>query len=461
MSFKSKFEALDGKKVRILKDNENSFTIIDPKSGENLKVYIDKDNDLSLKNPDIKRIKNSTKKHLPKKEGNRIISFFTKSSFNLLEMLFTICIVVVLSIIVITYVGEGDVEKEVVPVTNIEEDPRLTEFLNLYRDILNNYYDNIDTNDLLDTITKTMLDYLGDTYTGYLDIYEARNLQDKLNGGYKGYGIELGTDSNKNNVITEVFPNTPAEKVGLKVGDKILSIGGIDVTEKSSGEISIMIKDRISTRVEVVVERDGEVLSFNIEKDDIIIKSVSSEIIDNVGYIKIDSFSKTTFTQFEETLKDLEKNNISALVVDVRNNNGGYLNVAYNIADLFISKGKTIYKLETNKKINVYKANMDSTRGYKVAILINKGSASASEVFALAMKDSYGAIIVGENSYGKSSVQETTQISTGSLVKYTVATWLGPNDENIGNIGIEPNIKISNNSKTDDVLNKAIEAVRK
>ena len=456
----NKFDSLDGKRVRIIKDEENSFTIIEPKSKEHIKVYINKDDELSLNNPKIEKLKINAKS-----SSDNSKSFFTKSSFNLIEMLVTIFIVIILSMVVSLYARKN------VSLNNSNnisyEDNNSNEFIKLYKDVISNYYNKIDSSDLDRTLTDSLVDYLKDKYSDYLDIYEARNLEDRLKGEYNGFGIELST-VNDEVVITNVFNNTPAYNEGVKAGDKLISVGGIEVKGKTSGEVSILIKDRINNRVPVIVDRGGELLTFSLEKKNIVVESVHKDIFDNIGYIKIDTFSNTTYKQFEESLKTLEEENISSLIIDLRNNNGGYINVAYNIADLFIGKGNIIYKLETNKKLNIYKAVKDETRSYKIAVIVNEESASASEVLTLALKDSYGITVVGTKSFGKGTVQETLETSSGGLVKYTVASWYGPNDENINGIGITPDVKISNGQKyinnpikeNDRVLSKAIEILK-
>lgn len=286
-----------------------------------------------------------------------------------------------------------------------------------------------------------MLEYLGDSYTGYLDEYEARNLKDRLEGSYEGLGIEIATRTDDEAVIvTGVFEGSAAEKAGIKPGDIIKSVNEVEVEGKNSGEISILIKDKLTGTIRVVVERDEKTLTFDVKKGKVIIRSVTSELFGTVGYIKIDTFSNAAVSQVQEALLELEKAGMTSLVVDVRNNEGGYLDSAYRIADLFIKKNKVIYKLQTNEGTKVYESTSNSSKKYEVAVLINGGSASASEVFALAMKDSYGATLVGSKSYGKGTVQETAELSTGSLVKYTIAKWLGPNGESINGTGIIPDI---------------------
>lgn len=376
-----------------------------------------------------------------KKEKTKFKSFFTEPSFNLLEMLITLILVCSIVGVAIIWIEKKDAQEHKNDSLNGYEsikDGRLIEFIDLYTDIIENYYDNVDSDELLDIVTESMVEYLGDAYTGYMDKAESRNLQDKLEGKYEGLGIEVGTTKEEKIVVTKIFEGSPASKSDIKIGDVIKEVAGISLADKSASELSLLIKDSLTGKISVLIERDGKEETIVIDKGTVVINSVTTEIFDNVGYLKIDTFSNSAVNQVENALLDLESKGITSLVVDVRYNNGGYLRSAERIADLFIPKNKIIYQLKTNKKTTLYKALSATKRDYKVAVLINGMSASASEVFALAMKESYGATLVGTRSYGKGTVQQTSELSTGSLVKYTVASWLSPNGESINQKGITP-----------------------
>lgn len=376
-----------------------------------------------------------------KKEKTKFKSFFTEPSFNLLEMLITLILVCSIVGVAIIWIEKKDAQEHKNDSLNGYEsikDGRLIEFIDLYTDIIENYYDNVDSDELLDIVTESMVEYLGDAYTGYMDKAESRNLQDKLEGKYEGLGIEVGTTKEEKIVVAKIFEGSPASKSDIKIGDVIKEVAGISLADKSASELSLLIKDSLTGKISVLIERNGKEETIVIDKGTVVINSVTTEIFDNVGYLKIDTFSNSAVNQVENALLDLESKGITSLVVDVRYNNGGYLRSAERIADLFIPKNKIIYQLKTNKKTTLYKALSATKRDYKVAVLINGMSASASEVFALAMKESYGATLVGTRSYGKGTVQQTSELSTGSLVKYTVASWLSPNGESINQKGITP-----------------------
>lgn len=493
---------LDGKPVRLLMDNDKSFKLIDSKTGKSIKVLMDDDksfklvtnksiimpNDKSFKlvNNDLKiTLKNGKSIKLSKNSSNKKIKFvsgeeeknknkskfeifFTEKSFNLLEILVTI-VLVVAAMLLVTDVLKDDKDDNKSSLNEYESiiDPNLTEFIDLYTKINENYYKDIDSGEMLDKITEAMLEYLGDTYSSYIDEAQARNLMDELNGKYEGLGLQISTDDNKNLVIVNIFEKSNAYNSGLKAGDIITEVAGIDVTKKDSSEVSLLIKDKLSGVLTVKVKRGKEELEFAIKKGTVIIDSVTSQVMDKVGYVKIDTFSAMTANQVAEAIKSMNEESIERLVIDVRYNTGGYLDAAYNVANLFVEKGKTIYQLKTSEETTKYTAKTGNKFSYPVAILMNGTSASASEVFALAMRDSYGAKLVGAKSYGKGTVQETSKLSTGALVKYTIANWLGPKGENIDGVGIKPDVDVSMGSlymkeptqKNDKQLQEAIKVV--
>lgn len=502
---KVKYSKLKDKLKSFIMDEEKSFKLIDPKTGKERKIIMDPEKSFKLVNLDgeevklkgklfkinLEKIKVKKKTKITKAEEEKILvlldekdlkdkkyekskfeKFFTEPTFNLLEILIALVLIGVIAIFVTLGAKDKDNNNNTLNDPNKEyetiNDSRLTEFIDLYTDVINNYYQNVDSDELLDTVTKAMIEYLGDAYTGYIDEYEARNLKDRLEGKYNGLGFEIATRTDDDAVIvTNIFKGTTAEKSGIKPGDVIKSVNEIDVTGKNSGEVSILIKDKLTGVIRVVVEREGKLMTFDIEKGEVIIQAVSTEMFGNTGYIKIDSFSKAAVLQVQNALSKLEKEGMTSLVVDVRNNEGGYLDSAFHISDLFIKKNKVIYKLKTSKETKTFKGTASSSKNYKVAVLINGGSASAAEVFALAMRDSYGATLVGSKSYGKGTVQETTELSTGSLVKYTVAKWLGPNGESINGVGIVPDVHANlgaaymkeQTHENDGQLQRAIKAV--
>lgn len=345
----------------------------------------------------------------------------------------------------------------------LSNDKELNEFLKTYSNIINNYYDEIDKEKMIDSAINGMLNYLGDNYTTYLTKEQREDLEERLSGSYYGIGVTYnGTE------IVDVTKNGPAEAAGLKAGDKFISVGGTDVREVPNA-IKALIQDAKGKTISIVVERDGEQLTFDVKVESIP-SSVRYELLENkIGYMKIDIFSEPLTTQVEKTLSDLESKGMEKLIIDLRDNSGGYLDSAETTASLFLKEGKLIYSLEDKNEKEDYYDKTQTSRDYPIVILINEKSASSSEILAAALKDSYGAVLVGEKSYGKGKVQQTIKLDDGSMAKYTSAKWLRPTGECIDEIGLTPDYEVSLTYETnedgqqtviDTQLNKAIEVIR-
>lgn len=345
----------------------------------------------------------------------------------------------------------------------LSNDKELNEFLKTYSNIINNYYDEIDKEKMIDSAINGMLNYLGDNYTTYLTKEQREDLEERLSGSYYGIGVTYnGTE------IVDVTKNGPAEAAGLKAGDKFISVGGTDVREVPNA-IKALIQDAKGKTISIVVERDGEQLTFDVKVESIP-SSVRYELLENkIGYMKIDIFSEPLTTQVEKALSDLESKGMEKLIIDLRDNSGGYLDSAETTASLFLKEGKLIYSLEDKNEKEDYYDKTQTSRDYPIVILINEKSASSSEILAAALKDSYGAVLVGEKSYGKGKVQQTIKLDDGSMAKYTSAKWLRPTGECIDEIGLTPDYEVSLTYETnedgqqtviDTQLNKAIEVIR-
>ena len=324
------------------------------------------------------------------------------------------------------------------------EDQALKEFISAYDKLNEHYYDELDKNALIDGAINGMYGVVNDPYTSYLDKTDSSVLNDTLNGKYEGIGISIGKGINADITIVEVFKDSPAEKSGLKAGDVIISINSEDVTSKSTEEIATMIKNGKET--EITVLRGTKEITVRVTTDILFVPAVDYTILkkDNkkVGYIILSVFNDTADTQMENSLKELEKEGIDSLILDLRGNTGGYLQIAENIAELFLESGKTIYSLENKQGTTHYKDNTSEKRTYEIVVLTNERSASASEILAAALKQSYGATLVGMKTYGKGKVQEKTTLSDGSSIKYTSAKWLTPNGTCIDEIGLKPDIEV-------------------
>lgn len=332
--------------------------------------------------------------------------------------------------------------------SNIYNDEDLEEFIEVYETIVSKYYDEIDKKGMLEAAEEGMLNFLGDKYTTFLEDSEYDEIVSELSGTYSGIGIAI-----ENNVIVEITKNSPAESVGLQPNDVLIKINAYDVSNMNGSEISEIIK-KSSGVINLVVLRNGLELNFNVEKTNLINIAIDYEIIENtnVGYLEIKKFSENLSEQVDQALTELENLGISSLIIDVRDNVGGYLSAAEDTASLFLESGKVIYYLETSNNTLTYKDETKEKRNYNIVVLINGNSASAAEILAAALKESYGAKLVGTKSYGKGKVQQIVADSA----KYTFAKWLTPNKKCIDGIGITPDYIVSN-TNIDNQLNKAIE----
>lgn len=322
----------------------------------------------------------------------------------------------------------------------------INELVKSYNNITANYYDNIDEKSLVDAAINGMLNYLGDPYTTYLDKTNTNSLTDALAGTYEGIGIEVSKNENNEIEVKTVFDDTPSSEAGLLVGDVILKINEEDVTTKTTTDAVAIIKSSKSSNIKLQIKRNEEIKDIDVVRKELYLPVVSSELLSqndkNIGYIAVEKFSETVFEQFSKELNKLEKNSLDGLIIDLRNNTGGFLVGATKMAELFLEKGKVIYSLQSKLDNEVTKDETDEKRDYKVYILVNKSSASASEILAAALKYSYGAKLVGTTTYGKGKVQKTSKLSDGTMYKYTSAKWLTPNGDCIDGIGLSPDLNV-------------------
>ena len=366
----------------------------------------------------------------------------TKPTFDLWEV---ILIALISSLIMSATTGYAlFTNNKIKSCSSVTNNENLGEFISTYNSIITEYYKEVDEKGLVNAAINGMVNYLDDPYTTYLDENSKDLLLESLKGEYEGIGVEITKRENGNIEVVSVFENTPASEVGLMVGDVIKSINNVDVAEKTAEDAVAIIKN--NKNVTITALRSETELSFHLEKKTLYIPVIKSNIYERndqkVGYIKITRFSESVGEQFDLKLKSLEEQGITSLIVDVRNNTGGYLKGSTDIASIFLEDGKVIYSLKSNLDTKHYKDETKEHKDYKVAILINKSSASASEVLAAALKYSYGATLIGTTTYGKGTVQQTSNINDDSMIKYTTAKWLTPAGDCIDGVGIAPDINV-------------------
>lgn len=371
----------------------------------------------------------------------------TKPTFELWEV---ILIALITSIIMSATTGYALYNnRKIANCSAVTNNEHLGNFISSYNSIVSEYYKDVDQEELVNAAINGMVTYLDDPYTTYLNESSKNALLDSLKGQYQGVGIEIFKNENELIQIATVFDGTPAFEAGLLVGDIIKSINDVDVAGKTSEETVAIIKDDKIKNVNITVDRDGTSLSFTVVKKLLYVPVVNSNIFENngqkVGYISISKFSETVGEQFGLKLKSLEEQGINSLIIDVRNNTGGYLKGSSDVASIFLKEGAVIYSLQTNLNTKHHKDETNEKKDYKVSVLINKNTASASEVLAAALKYSYGASLIGVTSYGKGVVQQTSNITDKSMIKYTTAKWLTPNGDCIDGKGLIPDINIELN----------------
>ena len=350
---------------------------------------------------------------------------------------------------------------------DLSNDKDLNEFLSVYANILSSYYEDVDTGALLDQAIAGMMDYLGDDYTTYLDDESTAELFDSLSGEYTGIGVSI---NNSDKSIVKVYKDTPASKAGIQEGDIIVGFNDTDVTNMTATEVVNLIKgsnDYFTLRL----QRGTQTISVSLKNETLIAPNIDYYMVENtnIGYLSLQTFSNTLATQVKDALNELEKSGMKSLIIDLRNNTGGFLTAATDVANMFLEKGKRIYGLNYQNNITNFNDETSEHKEYEIVILINENTASASEILAAALKESYGATLVGETSFGKGKVQQTMKLDDGSMVKYTSAYWLTPNGTCIDGIGINPDYYIVNEEVTDEAgnitipdaqLNKAIEVLQ-
>lgn len=348
----------------------------------------------------------------------------------------------------------------------------LAKFVDAYDAIVNNYYKEVDKDKLVESAINGMVSSVGDEYTSYSDKDVTDNFNEAVNGKYMGIGA-LIMKSENDLVIYKVFEDSPSYKAGLKDGDIILKLDDKDTKDMSVNDIASIVKNDDNKEVKLLIKRGEENLDITIVKDMVELPVVSGKVINHndkkIGYISLSIFSSVASEQFNKQLVKLEKEGISGLVIDVRGNSGGYLTTVTDIASYFLKKGDIIYKLEVNDKVTVRKDKTKESRDYPVAVLIDKSSASASEILTSSIKESYNGYVVGTNSYGKGTVQQTLVLSDGSMIKYTIEKWLTPLGNWINEEGVVPTNYVELSSEylnnpvfeNDNQLNAALELVSK
>ena len=388
------------------------------------------------------------------------------SKFSIFEVVIIIFISIVFGMIVgyvLTYTRS--------PLGSVKSNSKLSEIISTYNSIKDNYYKEIDEDTLVNAAVSGMIGSLDDNYSNYMDSSTTDSFNESVEGSFVGIGITIMYDGEYNKIIA-VDDKGPSNKI-LKVDDLIVKVSGKDVRGIYGDDLKKLIRGKVGTAVKIKVLRNNKYLTFSIKRTNIEIETVKSNYFDveskRIGYLDVDVISSNTYKQFNKNLKRLENKNIDCLIIDLRDNPGGHLSQTKEILSMFFNKKTVLYQLkdkDTKKKIY---SSSNETSSYPIVILVNDGSASASEIITSCFMENYNNIkVVGTTTYGKGTVQQSHQLSTGTSIKYTVQEWLTSNGKSINEKGIKPDEELLMNSEyysnptynTDNQLQKAIEILK-
>lgn len=415
----------------------------------------------------LKRKQKEKQEQIPESDVEvREVIVEKKTGFNTIE-------VVLIAILALAFGGVVGVvlaytAKPLSIITNTDSPSDIQEVEKIYDNLLSKYYGEIDKQTLSDAAIKGMIEALNDPYSTYIDAENTDDFDEQIYGYYVGIGTEITLNDENQFEVTNIFENTPATDANIELHDIVVKVNNEDISGKTVSDIGKLIQGEIGTNVTLTLRRDEAEFDVTITRDRIDLISVTSQIFEKddkrIGYIKVTNFASNTFNQFQTALNELEENDIESLIIDVRDNLGGQLEVTTQIASLFLTKDKVVYQLNTNGIIQPIYSTGPGSFQKPITVLINGATASASEVLAIALQESADATVIGTTSYGKGTIQESYKLSTGASIKFTVQEWLSPNGNTVNEVGVKPDIEVSETEnsgetdtlETDTVLQTAI-----
>ena len=358
---------------------------------------------------------------------------------------------------------------------HVATDKNLKDFVRNYKYIVNNYYEDIDREKLIDNAISGMMKSLDDPYSVYMDENETNSFNISLDGEYKGIGIQIAKDEEKKAMLVMyVFKDSPAFKAGLKVGDYIIKIDNKDIKDKSVTDFSNSILKSDKNEFTLTVLRDDEEKNIKVSKNNVVIDSVVSEVYERndkkIGYLYISIFANNTPIQFQKKLKELEDKKIDGLIIDVRDNTGGHLTSVETMLESLLTKSQITYQLKIGKRQSKFYGKAKKNKDYKIVLLGNGNSASASEILISSLMDNLDCKFIGEKTYGKGTVQELVTLSNKEQYKITTKKWLTPKGKWVNDTkGIKPTDEVKLDEKyiethkdeDDNQLNKALDIASK
>ncbi len=407
------------------------------------------------------KVKNNVKKRKKINKDNL--------SFNLIEVIVIMIITSIFGILVgscVTYFRENNITIN----NDSNSSTDLKEFIKVYNDILSDSANEVESDELLESAIKGMVNYLGDPYSIYLSSEEAQDFNDTLNGEFVGIGVTVSVTEDGKISVIDVLEDSSAKKAGIEVGDEILGVDDY-VANADINELSSKIRGKEGTKVTLKIKRNDKEMDLEVQRSKVTIDSVFSHTIDRngkkIGYVSITVFAKNTQEQFEKHLDNLVKNGINDIVIDVRDNTGGHLEVGYDIASLFLDKGTVVYQLKDKDKVTKVKSKVDKKYDLNVVLLTNEGTASASEILVSALKENLNIKTVGMKTYGKGTVQRAYTLKSGATLKYTIENFLTSKGNVVNEVGIKPDYEVNLNKifltsgkeEDDNQLQKAIDVL--
>lgn len=320
------------------------------------------------------------------------------------------------------------------------------------------YYRDADSEKMMEGAYHGLVEGLNDPYSSYFSDKEYEKWKTDVTGEFDGIGVLFSADKDNNFKVVTVYRGTPADKAGLKAGDYILSADG--KTYRDLDRMAAAIRGKAGTKVKLVIYRDKKTREITIERAEIKIPTVASKILpDNIGYIKVDSFEKNTYSDFKKDLTEMERKKVKGLVIDLRNNGGGLVTGALSMLDDLVGEGVVLYVEDGNGHSESYEASGKKT-SLAYVILVNGATASASEIVSAAVKDHDAGEIVGTKTFGKGVIQDVEELSDGSAVKLTTMQYFSPDHHKIHKKGVKPDHIVKNAKGEDRQLEKAVELLK-
>ncbi|HHU16886.1 MAG: S41 family peptidase [Anaerovoracaceae bacterium] len=324
------------------------------------------------------------------------------------------------------------------------------------------YYVPVDENDLMEGVYKGLFWGIGDPYSSYLTKEEYDEIMISTTGEYQGIGVTIAPDDRGLINVVSPIDGSPAEKAGIKSGDKIISVGDQVYDGSSIDQAAAAMRGKPGTKVDLIIIRGQQELKFTITRANIIMHTVRSEVLEgDIGYIRISSFEEKTARDFKEHLRNLELKGVKGFILDLRDNGGGLVEVSIEVADALLEEGIVTYTEDRKGKKEYYKSKPGRTN-LPYVVLVNGGTASASEIVTGAIKDHKGGVVVGTTTYGKGIIQSIEQLSNGDAIKLTIMQYFSPDGNIIHKVGIKPDIEVEDlaDDDLDQQLVKAIELLQ-